>query len=98
MKSIALGLLQLYKRWISPAFPPSCRYIPTCSEYAAEAVERYGVVRGGIMAAGRVLRCHPYAQGGLDPVARPENKNLAELCSAPQPGAAVPTYVGMTQK
>ena len=42
MKSLALGLLRLYKRWISPAFPPSCRYVPTCSEYAMEAVERYG--------------------------------------------------------
>lgn len=68
MKSLALGLLRLYKRWISPAFPPSCRYVPTCSEYAMEAVERYGGLRGGVMAAWRVARCHPFAQGGLDPV------------------------------
>ena len=68
MKSLALGLLRLYKRWISPAFPPSCRYLPTCSEYAMEAVERYGGLRGGVMAAWRVARCHPFAQGGLDPV------------------------------
>lgn len=68
MKSIALWLLQRYKRWISPMFPPSCRYVPTCSEYAMEAVERFGVLRGGWMAAGRVLRCHPLAKGGLDPV------------------------------
>jgi putative membrane protein insertion efficiency factor len=68
MKSLALRLLRLYKRWISPAFPPSCRYVPTCSEYAMEAVERYGVLRGGFMAAWRLLRCHPLAKGGLDPV------------------------------
>jgi len=66
MKAFALQLLRLYKRWISPAFPPSCRYVPTCSEYAMEAVERYGVLRGGAMAALRLLRCHPFAKGGLD--------------------------------
>ncbi len=62
MKWFALWLLRLYKRWISPALPPSCRYVPTCSEYAMEAVERYGVVRGGAMAAWRVLRCHPFVK------------------------------------
>jgi hypothetical protein len=70
MKSLALGLLRVYKRWISPAFPPSCRYVPTCSEYAMEAVERYGAWRGLAMAAWRVLRCHPLAKGGLDPVVK----------------------------
>ena len=71
MKSALLGLLRLYKRWISPAFPPSCRYLPTCSEYAMEAVERHGVVRGALMAGWRLLRCHPLAKGGLDPVVSP---------------------------
>jgi uncharacterized protein len=70
MKSLTLRLLQVYKRWISPAFPPSCRYVPTCSEYAMEAVERYGAVRGVALAAWRVLRCHPLAAGGLDPVVK----------------------------
>jgi uncharacterized protein len=56
-----------YKWAISPMFPPACRYVPTCSEYAMEAVERYGALRGGWMALGRVLRCHPFA-GGYDPV------------------------------
>jgi putative membrane protein insertion efficiency factor len=70
MKSLTLALLRVYKRWISPLFPPSCRYVPTCSEYAMEAVERYGAVRGGMMAAWRVLRCHPLAAGGLDPVVK----------------------------
>ncbi len=68
MTLLAVWLLRLYKRWISPAFPPSCRYVPTCSEYAMEAIERYGALRGGLMAAWRVLRCHPLASGGLDPV------------------------------
>jgi uncharacterized protein len=68
MKPVALVLLRFYKRWVSPVFPPSCRYVPTCSEYAMEAVERYGALRGGMMAARRVLRCHPFAEGGLDPV------------------------------
>ena len=67
---LALWLLGIYKRWISPAFPPSCRYVPTCSEYAMEAVERYGVLRGGAMAAWRLLRCHPFVKGGLDPVVK----------------------------
>jgi len=70
MKSLALWLLRVYKRWVSPAFPPSCRYVPTCSEYAVEAVERYGTLRGGAMAAWRVLRCHPFVKGGLDPVVK----------------------------
>jgi putative membrane protein insertion efficiency factor len=70
MKFLALSALRVYKRWISPLFPPSCRYVPTCSEYAMEAVERYGAVRGGAMAVGRILRCHPLATGGLDPVAK----------------------------
>ncbi len=70
MKPVALYILRWYKRWISPAFPPSCRYVPTCSEYAMEAVERYGVLSGGIMAGWRLLRCHPLAKGGLDPVVK----------------------------
>ena len=75
MKSLALGLLRLYQRWISPALPPSCRYAPTCSEYAMEAVERYGALRGGVMAAWRVGRCHPFAKGGLDPVVKDAVRN-----------------------
>ncbi|MBI1740156.1 MAG: membrane protein insertion efficiency factor YidD [Acidobacteriales bacterium] len=71
MKTLALWLLRTYKRWISPSLPPSCRYVPTCSEYAMEAVERFGVLRGGLMAAWRLLRCHPFAKGGYEPVCRP---------------------------
>ena len=68
MTSFALGILRLYKWWISPSLAPSCRYVPTCSEYAMEAIDRYGVLRGGMMAAWRLLRCHPFVKGGLDPV------------------------------
>jgi putative membrane protein insertion efficiency factor len=63
-----LALLRGYKWVFSPFLPPACRYVPTCSEYAAEAVERYGVFRGSAMAMWRVLRCHPFVRGGFDPV------------------------------
>jgi len=67
-RSAVMLLLQGYKRLVSPWLPPSCRYVPTCSEYAMEAVERYGAVHGGWMAMTRILRCHPFAKGGYDPV------------------------------
>jgi len=68
MKSLALKILRGYKRLISPMMPAACRYVPTCSEYAVEAVERFGIVRGGAMTLWRVLRCNPFAKGGVDPV------------------------------
>jgi len=67
---VVLQLLQAYKWGISPFLLPACRYVPTCSEYAMEAVERYGVLRGGAMAFARVLRCHPFVRGGYDPVVK----------------------------
>jgi len=69
-KLVTLGMLRAYKWAISPLFPPSCRYVPSCSEYAMEAVERYGAVRGVLMGFGRVLRCHPFVRGGYDPVVK----------------------------
>jgi putative membrane protein insertion efficiency factor len=60
--------LHLYRRVISPALGPHCRYHPTCSEYALEAVRSYGVIRGGTLAAWRVMRCNPWSHGGIDPV------------------------------
>ena len=69
-KLVTLQMLRAYKWAISPLFPPSCRYVPTCSEYCMEAVERYGVVRGALMGCARILRCHPFARGGYDPVVR----------------------------
>jgi len=67
-KNTALAFLQAYKRVLSPMFPPSCRYWPTCSEYAIEAVERRGAIVGMALAIWRLLRCHPFARGGYDPV------------------------------
>lgn len=78
-KLFALLCLRFYKNCLSPLLPPSCKYRPTCSEYAAEAVERYGVFRGGWLSLKRILRCNPLAEGGFDPVpdwksaVRPEN-------------------------
>jgi len=71
LKTSLLTLLRGYKWALSPFLPPACRYVPTCSEYAAEAIERYGAFRGSAMAAWRVLRCHPFVRGGYDPV--PQN-------------------------
>lgn len=68
MKRAMLASLRFYKRRISPLLPPACKYMPTCSEYAMQAVERYGAVYGGYLAARRLLRCHPFAKGGYDPV------------------------------
>jgi putative membrane protein insertion efficiency factor len=68
MKWALQFVLRAYKRFVSPLLPPACRFVPTCSEYAQEAVERYGVMRGGALAAWRLLRCHPLARGGYDPV------------------------------
>ena len=72
MRTAVLWVLGVYKWALSPLLPPACRYVPTCSEYAIEAVDRYGVLRGGWMAAWRVLRCHPFVKGGFDPVPRGE--------------------------
>ena len=69
MKKLMLGLIRFYQRYISPALPPRCRYIPTCSQYAAQAIEKYGPVRGGWLALRRLLRCHPFSRRNFyDPV------------------------------
>jgi putative membrane protein insertion efficiency factor len=68
MRNLALKFLRAYKRLISPMLPVACKYVPTCSEYALEAVERFGIARGGAMSLWRLLRCNPFVRGGLDPV------------------------------
>jgi len=68
MKNIALMFIRFYQYTISPHFPPSCRYYPTCSSYAFEAVEKYGFFHGCFLAVKRILRCHPFHAGGYDPV------------------------------
>ncbi len=68
MKTLLLALLRAYQYLLSPWVGGSCRYWPTCSEYAREAIERHGAARGAYMAAARLARCHPYGAGGVDPV------------------------------
>jgi putative membrane protein insertion efficiency factor len=72
MTQLLLATLAFYKRWLSPAIhslnPGGCRYLPTCSDYAATAIAIHGPLRGSALALGRLLRCHPFARGGLDPV------------------------------
>ncbi|MFH1144231.1 MAG: membrane protein insertion efficiency factor YidD [Candidatus Eisenbacteria bacterium] len=65
---ILIAAIELYRRLISPLIPSSCRYEPSCSRYAQEALRRHGLLRGVRLAAGRILRCHPFHAGGWDPV------------------------------
>ena len=67
-RSVLVAALRAYKRFVSPLLPPACRFEPTCSEYAAAAVELHGIARGSAMALARLLRCHPFSRGGFDPV------------------------------
>lgn len=68
MRRILMGLIRFYRKGISPLTPPSCRYTPTCSAYALEAVDRHGALRGSWLALRRILRCHPWGGEGHDPV------------------------------
>ncbi|MCA1607014.1 MAG: membrane protein insertion efficiency factor YidD [Acidobacteria bacterium] len=68
MKSLLIALLRFYKLAISPFLPSACRFSPTCSVYAAEAISKYGALRGSGLAVRRLLRCHPFSAGGYDPV------------------------------
>ena len=80
MKRFFLWLLRGYRRWISPMKRPCCRYSPSCSAYAIEAVEKHGAIRGGWLAIRRVCRCHPFHEGGYDPV--PEHFSMRKSRSA----------------
>ncbi|MGA2391768.1 MAG: membrane protein insertion efficiency factor YidD [Candidatus Lustribacter sp.] len=68
MKKLLVGLIGAYKRLLSPVLPPACRFVPTCSEYAAAAIEKHGPLRGVFLAARRIVRCAPWHPGGFDPV------------------------------
>ena len=69
LKMLLLKLIRIYQRHISPAFPPRCRFRPTCSAYALEAIEKYGVLKGGYLALRRIARCHPFYKGDIyDPI------------------------------
>lgn len=68
MKALLLAGIRFYRKFISPCFPSCCRYTPTCSQYALEAIEKYGALKGGFLALRRILRCHPFHKGGYDPV------------------------------
>lgn len=74
MKYLAIGLIRLYQRAISPFLPPACRFVPTCSQYSLEAITQFGILKGGWLAFRRVLRCHPLNPGGYDPVPYDEFK------------------------
>ncbi|QKG85824.1 membrane protein insertion efficiency factor YidD [Kroppenstedtia pulmonis] len=68
MKVLAIWLIRLYQRYISPLTPPTCRFAPTCSRYGLIAISRYGFWRGGWMTLKRIVKCHPFHPGGYDPV------------------------------
>ena len=69
MKKIFIGLIKFYRKYLSPLKGhTTCKYFPTCSQYAIEAIEKYGVLKGGLLAVWRILRCNPFSKGGYDPV------------------------------
>lgn len=68
MKKILLNIIRCYREFVSPLFPPRCRFYPSCSEYAFYAIQRFGMVKGTVLSAKRLLKCHPYHKGGYDPV------------------------------
>jgi uncharacterized protein len=78
MKIQLIWLIKGYRLFISPLFPPSCRFTPTCSQYAIQAIDRFGAVRGSYLATKRICRCHPFHPGGYDPVPEREGKKDKE--------------------
>lgn len=68
MKRVLMGLIRFYRKHISPHTPSSCKYIPTCSQYGLEAIERFGALKGSLLTVWRILRCNPWSKGGYDPV------------------------------
>ncbi|HED06121.1 MAG TPA: membrane protein insertion efficiency factor YidD [Ignavibacteria bacterium] len=68
MRRVFVFLIKIYQRIISPLFPPSCRFYPTCSEYAVQSFTKYGIFKGGVKAIWRILKCNPFNKGGYDPL------------------------------
>lgn len=68
MKAVLIQLIRIYQRGISPYRKACCKYLPTCSEYAVEAIQKYGAIKGSLLAIWRILRCNPFSKGGYDPV------------------------------
>ncbi|MDQ7816499.1 MAG: membrane protein insertion efficiency factor YidD [Melioribacteraceae bacterium] len=68
MRSIFIYVIKLYQKFISPMFPSSCRFYPTCSEYAVQSIKKHGALKGGVKSVWRILRCNPFNKGGYDPV------------------------------
>jgi putative membrane protein insertion efficiency factor len=78
MKKLLMGVVGIYRSWISPLTPPSCRFNPTCSAYAMESLERHGALRGSWLSVRRILRCHPWGGSGYDPVPREQGAVSAD--------------------
>ena len=77
MRNLLLNAIILYRKFISPLTPPSCRFQPTCSEYGYEAISRFGIIQGSVLVFRRVLKCHPFNPGGYDPIPnQTDNINL----------------------
>jgi putative membrane protein insertion efficiency factor len=68
MRRLAVGPIKVYQRFVSPMLPPSCRYWPSCSEYVLQAIQKHGLLKGGLLGAWRIIRCNPWSKGGIDPV------------------------------
>ncbi|MBR1581337.1 MAG: membrane protein insertion efficiency factor YidD [Selenomonadaceae bacterium] len=68
MKKFLIAAIEFYRKWLSPLKPPTCRFIPTCSEYAIQAINKYGALKGSLLAVKRILRCNPFGSSGYDPL------------------------------
>ncbi|AMA73354.1 membrane protein insertion efficiency factor YidD [Aneurinibacillus thermoaerophilus] len=77
MKTVLILLIRAYQRFISPLLPPSCRFYPSCSHYGLEAIQRFGALKGGWLTIKRLVKCHPFHPGGIDPVPEKKKKEQA---------------------
>jgi len=68
LRTLFISIIKIYQKIISPLFPPSCKYYPSCSEYSVEAINKFGVIKGSVKTVWRILRCNPFSKGGFDPI------------------------------